>query len=333
MNLTIKGRALLGAAVLALGMGASAPALAQSKEKVTLMLNWYVTGLHAPFFLAKERGYFDKEGIELEIQEGRGSGPTAQAVAARNVTFGFADAGTMMKLTAKGAPIKAVGVALQRSPFAVISLTEKKILKPDDIKGKIVAMTAGDSPSQAWPLFLKKTGLKATDFKTVAGDAQTKLNAVINGKADMLLGFATDQGNQIEFATKKPVTIMLFADYGVNSAGSSIVSHTDTIKDKPELIRKFMRAATLGFEEAEKAPDAAVDAVLNALPKAGDRNSLLSGLKTAIPLMHSADTPKQRVFRVSQKTMTETVQSMVETGGVDAAAVETSKYFTNDFLP
>jgi NitT/TauT family transport system substrate-binding protein len=51
---------------------------AQPKEKVVLMLNWYLYSEHAPFFLGKERGYYDQEGIDLDIQEGRGSGVTVQ---------------------------------------------------------------------------------------------------------------------------------------------------------------------------------------------------------------------------------------------------------------
>ena len=79
-----------------------------------LLLNWYLYSEHAPFFLGKERGYYDQEGIDLDIQEGRGSGVTVQAVAADTATFGYADVATMIKAAAKGAPVKAVGVALQR---------------------------------------------------------------------------------------------------------------------------------------------------------------------------------------------------------------------------
>ena len=70
-----------------------------------LMLNWYVYSEHAPFFLGKERGYFEQEGIDLDIQEGRGSGVTVQAVAAGTATFGYVDVPTMIKAAAKGAPV------------------------------------------------------------------------------------------------------------------------------------------------------------------------------------------------------------------------------------
>src|SRR6266581_5193114 len=218
---------LLGALALALALPAAA--MAQGKDKVVLLLNWYVYSEHAPFFLGKERGYFDQEGIDLDIQEGRGSGVTVQAVAAGTATFGYADVPTMIKGASKGAPVTAVGVALQTSPMAVMGFADKNIRKPDDIKGKTVAVTPGDSMSQIWPLFLKKTGLKETDFKTVAGDAQTKLNAVMNGQADLLLGYVMDQAIKLQDATKKPVYPIRFADYGVNMISSGIIINSETL--------------------------------------------------------------------------------------------------------
>ena len=56
------------------------PALAA--DKVILMLNWYVYGEHVPFYYGLQKGIYAAEGIDLDIQEGRGSGITTQAVAA-----------------------------------------------------------------------------------------------------------------------------------------------------------------------------------------------------------------------------------------------------------
>src|SRR5438105_4964577 len=227
-----------------LATGFSTPATAQGKDKVVLLLNWYTYSEHAPLYLGKERGYFDQEGIDLDIQEGRGSGVTVQAVAAGTATFGYADISTMIKAASKGAPVTAVGVALQTSPMSVMGFSDKNIRKPEDIKGKTVAVTPGDSMSQIWPLFLKKTGLKDTDFKQVAGDAQTKLNAVINSQADLLLGYVMDQAIKLQDATHKPVYAIRFADYGVNMVSSGIIVQNDYLKSKPDVVRRFLRAAT-----------------------------------------------------------------------------------------
>jgi NitT/TauT family transport system substrate-binding protein len=320
------------AAVLAAVL--SLPAAAQGKDKVVLLLNWYVYSEHAPFFLGKERGYFDQEGIDLDIQEGRGSGVTVQAVAAGTATFGYADVPTMIKAASKGAPVTAVGVALQTSPMSVMGFADKNIKKPDDIKGKIVAVTPGDSMSQIWPLFLKKTGLKDSDFKQVAGDAQTKLNAVINGQADVLLGYVMDQAIKLQDATHKQIYPIRFADYGVNMVSSGIIVQKDLVKNKPDLVKRFMRAATRSLEEAAKNPDAAVDAMLKANPKSGVKDTALVGMKATAGLYKGPDNPGDRPFRVGAKNMNETLQLLVEYGGLDkATAGKAEDYYTNEYLP
>lgn len=310
------------------------PALAQGKEKVVLLLNWYTYSEHAPFYLGKERGYFDLEGLDLDIQEGRGSGITVQAVAAGTATFGYADIPTMMKAASKGAPVTAVGVALQISPMSVMGFADKNVRKPEDIKGKIVAVTPGDSMSQIWPLFLKKTNLKDTDFKQVAGDAQTKLNAVINGQADLLLGYVMDQAIKLQDAVHKPVYAIRFADYGVNLVSSGIIVQKDFLKNKPDVVKRFMRAATRSLEEATKNPEAAIDAMLKAQPKSGVKDTALVGLKNTIALYHGPDNPKDAPFRVGANNMTETLQLLVEYGGLDkTSAGKAEDYYTNSYLP
>src|SRR5947209_3879569 len=119
----------------------AAPAMAD--DKVVLMLNWYVYGEHAPFYYDKEKGIFAAELIDLDIQEGRGSGVTTQAVAARTAQFGYVDVPTMMRASVKGAPVIATGVLLQTSPMSVMGFIERGIRKPEDIMGKTVASTPG----------------------------------------------------------------------------------------------------------------------------------------------------------------------------------------------
>src|SRR5256714_464549 len=321
-------------AAAALAMGLAAPVQAQTKDKVVLMLNWYVYSEHAPFFLGKERGFYDAENIDLEIQEGRGSGVTAQAVAAGSATFGYIDVPTMIKIAAKGAPIRALGVALQVSPMSAMGFADKNIKTPQDLVGKTVAMTPGDSLSQIWPLFLKKTGLKEGDYKVVSGDAQTKLNAVMNGQADVLLGYVMDQNIKLQDATHKPVQVVRFADYGVNLISSGIVTSKDTLSGKADLVKRFMRASTRALEESEMNPEAAVDATLKANPKAGKRDTMLTGLKLTTALYHTDETKGQRPFRVSMKNVNESLDLLVQYGGLGAAARgKAEDWVTLDSLP
>ena len=99
----MKFKTMLGAlAVLA----ASSAAMAQ--DAVTFRLNWYMGGLHVPFYYGKEKGFYKEEGIDLTINEGRGSANTVQVVAAGSDTFGLADSSSVIATAAKGAEIKSV---------------------------------------------------------------------------------------------------------------------------------------------------------------------------------------------------------------------------------
>nr|WP_031336034.1 ABC transporter substrate-binding protein [Rhodopseudomonas sp. B29] len=321
----------LAAMVVAFG-AAMQPAAAA--DKVVLMLNWYVYGEHAPFYYGKAKGIYAAEGIDLEIQEGRGSAATTQAVAAQTANFGYVDVPTMMRAAVKGAPVVATGVLLQTTAMSAMGFADKNIRKPDDIKGKTVAITPADSITQIWPLFLKKTGLKESDFKTVQGDAQTKLNAVINGQADLLLGYVMDQSMKIKDATGKDVFPIKFADYGIHLVSSGIIANTDYIKANADLVKRFMSATTKAVEAAEKDPKAAAQSILDANPKGGKIETLTQGFELTIPLYRTPETKDKRPFQVTDQNMKDSVDLMVEYGGLDAKAKDNPKmFYTNDYLP
>ena len=91
----LKWATALSTALIWTAFAAATPAAAA--DKVVLMLNWYVYGEHAPFYYGKAKGIYAAEGIDLEIQEGRGSAATTQAVAAKTANFGYVDVPTMMR--------------------------------------------------------------------------------------------------------------------------------------------------------------------------------------------------------------------------------------------
>jgi NitT/TauT family transport system substrate-binding protein len=307
---------------------------AAAADKVVLMLNWYVYGEHAPFYYGKAKGIYASENIDLEIQEGRGSAAATQAVAARTADFGYVDVPTMMRAVVRGAPVIATGVLLQTSAMSVMGFVDKNIRKPDDIKGKTVAITPADSISLFWPLFLKNTGLKEADFKTVAGDGQTKLNAVINGQADLLLGYVMDQSMKLKDATGKDVYSIKFADYGINLVSSGIVANTGYVRANADLVKRFMSATTKAVEAAQKDPKGAAQSILDAIPKGGKIETLTQGFELTIPLYRTPETRGRRPFQVTDQNMVDSVNLMVEYGGLEAKARDNPKvFYTNDYLP
>src|SRR6185437_229353 len=97
------------------------------------------------FQLGLQRGYYKDEGIDLVLNEGRGSANTVQTVSAGSDDFGVADSSSVILLASKGADAETVITIHGSNPFGVISLSETGIKQPKDLEGKRLAISAGDA--------------------------------------------------------------------------------------------------------------------------------------------------------------------------------------------
>src|SRR5437867_5062210 len=117
------------AAILAAAIAVTAAPFAHAEDKVSLRLNWYLGGLHVPFYYGKDKGYYTAEGIDLTINEGRGSANTVQVVAAGSDTFGLADSSSVILTASKGADIKSVMSLLNTTGFTAVAVAEYCIMR------------------------------------------------------------------------------------------------------------------------------------------------------------------------------------------------------------
>lgn len=316
------------AVTLAAMLWAAGPASAL--DKASLRLNWYLGGLHAPFYLGVERGYYRDEGIDLTINEGRGSAAAVQIVGAKSDTFGMSDAGSLMLGADKGVPIRSVFTLLGSSDFAVISLEEAGIKTPKDLEGKSVAASPGDALTQLFPAVIEANGLNKDKIKLVFMDPPAKPAAVMEKKVDALLGGASDQYWLIKYKGFKPA-MMKFADIGVDTIGMTIHAHMDTLKEKPDLVRRFVKATIRSWEAAQKDPAAAVKAALKVKP---DLNaaSTEDQLRTNLGELFSKDTQGKSIGYSSPVDWEHTLDLLKKYRDLKTDK-PASFFYTNEFMP
>ena len=118
---------------------------AQAADDVTLRLDWVLGGYHAVWHYAKEKGVFARNGININLREGRGSMTTSQTVGNQSDEFGTADGGAMMVLRSKGLKTKMVAGYLRTGPSALIFPKSKGWKTWKDVKGAKIADSAGGS--------------------------------------------------------------------------------------------------------------------------------------------------------------------------------------------
>ncbi len=314
-------------ALAALPLLAGGPALAQ--DAVSLRLNWYLGGLHVPFYYGLEKGFYKAEGIDLTINEGRGSANTVQVVAAGTDTFGLADSSSVINLISKGGEIKSVMNVLSSTGFSVVSLASTGIKTPKDIEGKSLAVSPGDPLRGLFEALAAHHKLDMSKIRFVQVDPAAKVVTVLEKRADALLGGADDQYFLIKYRGQEPAALR-FADNGANIVGMTILASNATIKGKPDLVKRFVRASIKSWDEARKNPDAAVDAAMKVKPDL-NRASTKDQMLVDFELMDSPNV-KGRTGFGDQRDWTQTIELLKKYRGLETNADWTA-FHTNEFLP
>jgi NitT/TauT family transport system substrate-binding protein len=300
-----------------------------AQDAVSLRLNWYLGGLHVPFYYGKEMGYFKQEGIDLTINEGRGSANTVQVVAAGSDTFGMADSSSLITTASKGADVKSVMSLLNSTGFSVVSLASAGIKTPKDLEGKSLAVSPGDPLGQLFRALAAHNKLDMNTIKFVQVDPAAKVVAVLEKRVDALLGGADDQFFLIKYKGVEPAALR-YADHGANIVGMTIMTTGNLIKTKPDLVRRFVRASVRSWEAAKKNPGAAVDAAMKAKPDL-NRQSTLDQMLVDFELLDSPNS-KGKVGLGAKADWDQTLGLLKQYRDLDTKEPWTT-FHTNEFVP
>jgi NitT/TauT family transport system substrate-binding protein len=303
--------------------------LAQAQDAVSLRLNWYLGGLHVPYYYGKDMGFFKQEGIDLTINEGRGSGNTVQVVAAGSDTFGMADSSSLITTASKGADVKSVMSLLNSTGFSVVSLASTGIKTPKDLEGKSFAVSPGDPLGQLFRALAAHNKLDMSKIRFVQVDPAAKVVAVLEKKVDGLHGGADDQYFLIKYKGVEPHALR-YADHGANIVGMTILTTGNLIKTKPELVRRFVRASVRSWEEAKKNPQAAVDSAMKVKADL-NRQSTLDQMMVDFELLDSVHS-KGKVGMGAQADWDQTISLLKQYRDLDTKEPWTT-FHTNEFLP
>ncbi len=248
-------RLCLGAAFAVVAvLGSTSEMLAQSKEliPVKLRLDWVWQSPQSIWTLAAERGYFREEGLEVTIDRGFGGMENAAALASGNYDFLFGGADTAILFNAKSPDIKLKSVMMIYDAYLGTVITRKGngITKPKDLEGKTIGAPLTTGGRTMFPAFAKANGIdeKKINWETISIQLQDP--QFVQGKFDAVASFVTTSLLNLQQLGMKrdQLTILNFADYGVDLYGSGVLVRADFAEKKPEVVEKFLRATVRGLK-------------------------------------------------------------------------------------
>lgn len=267
------GRLAAGAALgAALPLSAfPKPAIASTPTRLKMILNWRYQGPQSWFFLAQDNGYFAEAGLEVEIDQGSGSGAAVTQVAGGAYDVGFGDVNALIQLAAQQRDDLPLSVYMMynRPPFTIAVLASSDIRTPKDLEGKVLGGAPNDGALKLFPAFAATTGIDTSTIEITNFQPNLREQMLRSGQVDGVFGFV----NTIRFSAMlsgmnpdEEIRFIDFGDYGMDLYSNALIVSRALVNDKPEAVSGFVRAVNRGLVATLADPDEAVASVARREP-------------------------------------------------------------------
>lgn len=236
--------------------------------EVKLQLKWTHQFQFAGFYAAVEKGFFEAEGLDVKLIEGR---PGMNYF--DEVTSGRADISLEMPNILierlSGKPLVVLAVIFQHSPEILLTRKDSEINTPHDLIGKKVMLRPEGNLAQR-SLFLRE-GLDKNHLEIIPHT--WKVDELVDKKVDALSSYSTDGPFQLREKGVEP-GILNPTMYGIDFYGDCIFTSEDYIEHNKDVVDAFLRAVIKGWEYAMKNKQELIDIIIDVYGVKKSRNLL-----------------------------------------------------------
>ncbi len=319
--------------ILALGLAAAAAGApeAQQTQKVVFALNWFAVGDHAAYWVALEKGYYKARGLDVELQNSKGSGDSLAKVDTNRADVGLADAAVVIPRIAQGARVKIVGAVFDHTPLNFWMWTSSGITRPKDLEGKTLAAPPGDAQRQLFPAFAKLHGIDTAKVKWLSIEPAAKFVSLSEKRADVVADYLTGLPFYEKAIGKENLASMPWHKHGFDIYSMAVVASEKTLAERPKVLREFVAASYLGWRDVMESPKAALEIFKKRVPEI-DLALIEPNLMLGLELMKTERYARHGIGWVDRAKMCATVE-LLNTYMPDLPRkVGCDEVFTNEFL-
>ena len=309
---------------------------ASAQEKFTFALNWFAVGDHAAYWVALDKGYYKAKGLDVTLENSKGSGDSIAKVDTGRADAGLADAAVVIASVGRGTTVKTVGMVFDKTPLNIFSLKEKPLAKPKDLEGKTLAAPPGDSQRQMFPAFAKANGIDPAKVSWVNIEPSAKIAALAEKRVDGVGDYSTGLPLYEKAAGKGSVVMMPWADFGFDMYSMSIIASAKTMKDKPKALKDFLEASYMGWRDVMADPKAAMEILKKRVPEV-DVEVMTPNMMIGLGLMKTDRYAKNGIGWIDEKKMCDSVDLVNAYMGlpkkVECKNVYSTEFFTKVAMP
>jgi len=277
----------------------------------SLRLKWTPQAWYAGYYVAKAKGWYADQGIDLTINPGGPNIIAENLVAAGADTFGNGGgAASLLVAREKGLPLVGIGMLHQQTPYRFVALEGSNIKKLSDLKGKTVS-TWFTGPQFMLQAMLKSNGINPRDVQIEAQGPS--MDPLIQHKVDVAIVTVYNEALVLKRRGILPAAIFNPADMGVNLPNESIITSEKVVRESPNLVQGFMNATLQGWKFALENPDETTAILAREIPGLKPAE-LKEQLAEILPLMTYGKAKHTGVALVDRDAMEAADKFLVENG-------------------
>jgi NitT/TauT family transport system substrate-binding protein len=269
------GAVSLTALIAALTLAAPLAAPLAAQEALSVRLDFSPWGVHAAMHLAEQQGWFDAAGLDVDVQDGRGSGNTLQLVNAGQVDVGQIQLGLLPAARAEGANVKSFAGFDRRTDLCVLVDRESPVEKIEDLKGKSIVVFAASPWAPYIDTFLAAGGLDRENTTVEFVDASALWGTYTAGRVDAMMSTVGSALPLVEATRPSKCLTSDMADLYFPSYG--LIATEETIANRGEALRKLVEIQQRAWAEIAANPDLGVEAMIAERPDAMLNPDILRG--------------------------------------------------------
>jgi NitT/TauT family transport system substrate-binding protein len=284
-EMTKTQRLLFAFAGFAMLIGTGAPAFAA--EKVIFLIDWLPAGDKAVPYLGVQKGLFAEEGLDVTIQSGRGSSDVVTKLGTGAADIGTGGIAALLQARAQTTvPVKAVMSIYTIQPDAIFTTEDSGISTLKDVAGKNIATATFSSSNVSWPLVLRANGIDPAKVDLLKADPGALAPMLAAGKVAGTINWVTVAPAFVKTLgeTGKKLKVIAWSDYGFDGYGLSVFASEKILAERPETVKKFMRAYVKATAMAIGDPTAAAAALKAIVPEI-DVDVARAQFAASVPLM------------------------------------------------
>jgi NitT/TauT family transport system substrate-binding protein len=317
------------AATIALCAG-TASAQANAQERISVRLDFSPWGVHAAMHLAEARGWFREAGLQVDVQDGRGSGNTLQLINAGQADVGQIQLGLVAQAREAGATVKSFAGFGRRTDLAVLVDRDGPIRTVQDFRGKSLVVFAASPWAPFIDAWLRAGGLDRSSVNVMFVDPSALWGTYTARRAD---GLMSTTPSAIPVAEgPRPSRAVQAEDAGIAFPSYGLMATEATIRARGPALAALVATQQRAWAHLATNPDDGVAAIVRARPDARLNEGVLrEQIKLTIEFFNTPATQGRPLGWQAEEDWVKALRAL-EAAGAVKPGWQASNHYTNDLV-